>query len=191
MSHPEKPLSDQVGKSASGVVSSDPLRDQPVGASVTFSLISFGGSNANSRPQSVNNWEFFDGAILGVVLKSANSSRMTGTAVMVAPGIAITASHIFSDDLDDLQKGAVVPYCLGVRGTTLELWRVVKFSYCEDDDITLLSLAASSKIPEDRQYSRMGLTTRAPKNGEELHIVGFRSETLVEEPGATNLLVIC
>ena len=182
MSHPEEPFSDQVGKSATGVVSFDPLRDQPVGASITFSPISFGGSNANDRPQSVYNWEFLKGAVLGVVLKSANSSTMIGTAVMIAPGIAITASHIFSDVLGDLPTGAVVPYCIGIRETTLEIWTVLKFSYDQGNDIAFLSVAASSKLPEDGQYYRMGLTTRAPKNGEKLHIVGFRSETLVEEP---------
>jgi hypothetical protein len=166
MSSPEEPASggNQVGKSAVGLVSSDPLGDLPVGASITFNPIVFGGSNANDRPQSVNNWEVFKGAVLGVVLKSADSSTMVGTAFMIAPGIAITASHIFSDILDDLQNGKVVPYCLGVR-EAMEIWIVKKFSYGVDD-ITVLSIAPVSKLPEDGKYYRMGLTTRAPKNGE-------------------------
>jgi len=187
MSSPEEPASgggNQVGKTAIGLVS-DPLSDLPVGASITFNPIVFGGSNANDRPQSVNNWEVFKGAIFSVVLKSANSSSIIGSAFMIAPGIAITASHLISDILDDLQKGNIIPYCLGIRGTTVEIWRVVKFSYDSADDTTVLSIAPVSALPKDGQYYRMGLTTRAPKNGEKLHIVGFRSETLTQDSNPT------
>jgi hypothetical protein len=187
MSSLEKPTSDggdQVGKSAVGLVSSDPLGDLPVGASITFNPIVFGGSDANDRPQSVNNWEVFKGAIFSVVLKSADSSTFLGSAFMIGPGIAITASHLFSDILDELQNGKVVPYCLGIRETTLEIWIVTKFSYGADDT-TVLSIEPVSKLPENGKYYRMGLTTRTPKTGEKLHIVGFRAETLIQGPNPT------
>ncbi|MFK4383247.1 trypsin-like peptidase domain-containing protein [Bradyrhizobium sp. USDA 223] len=186
MSSSEKPSGggSHLGQSAIGLVTSDPLGDLPVGASITFNPIVFGGSNADVRPLSVNNWGAFEGAIFSVVLKSASSSSVLGSAFMIAPGIAITASHLFSDILDDLQKGEVVPYCLGIRGTTVEIWTVTKLSYGVDDT-TILSIAPASSLPKDGKYYRMSLTTRAPKNGEKLHIAGFRAETLSHGPNPT------
>src|SRR4051812_22932761 len=87
---------DETGRSVGGEVFDDPLKHLPIGSKINFKPVVFHGSDANDRAQSVANWHALDGAILGVVLKSAQSSSMIGTAVMVAPGIAVTASHLFS-----------------------------------------------------------------------------------------------
>jgi hypothetical protein len=171
-------MDNDLSKSAAGIVSTDPLLACSIGDALEFRAGPFGGvkSDAINRPNSVTNWEFFNGAVAGFVLKDTGSSKMVGTAIVVAPGLAITATHNFLSELDSMASGTVVPYCMGIRATGLDIWKVAKLNYTATDDIAFLSLEAASRIPDDRAYYGLGITTRAPKNGEELHIVGFRSE---------------
>ncbi len=163
-------------RSVGGLVSHDPLADLPIGSSLKSELVRFGHSNATDRPNWVNNWDFFSGAMLGFVLKTRDGQELIGTAVIVAPGLAVTATHNFFDLLGEIQAGAIVPYCYGIRKSALDIWRVVKISCSDEDDIAYLSLKAASALPADGTHYQFGITTRAPKNGETLHILGFRSE---------------
>jgi hypothetical protein len=183
-------------KYATGIVSNDPLRACSIGDRLNFCLVPFGASNATDRPNWVTNWEFFNGAVAGFVLKGTTTCELIGTAIIVAPGLAITATHNFSDKLDSIASGSVVPYCMGVRANGLDMWKVAKLNYTATDDVSFLSLEAASEIPDDRTYYGLGITTRAPKNGEELHIFGFRSEgewlaTANEQQFAANLYAAC
>ena len=47
-------------------------------------------------------WGRLRGTVLGVNLTSTNEHRVEGSAVMVAPGIALCASHVFQGHLDRL-----------------------------------------------------------------------------------------
>lgn len=161
---------------ASGVVTDDPLKELPIGSKVNFARVDFGGSDAKELPTKVNNWECFKGSILGVGLKSATNHQVIGTAVMIAPGLALTATHNFSDVLEAMKKGDVIPYCYGVRDSGLDIWRATNISYDQNDDISFLSVEPTSELPTDATYHQLSLTTRIPEVGEKLHVVGFRSE---------------
>lgn len=162
-------------RSVGGRIASDPLRVLPLGSNINFKLVEFGDSNATQRPNSVGNWDFFKGAITSLALKSQTSQELVGTAIIVAPGLAISASHNLGSVIAAMEQGQVVPYCFGVRDKQLEIWKVNKVSYCEKSDIALLSIEAASEVPEDRTYYRLGISTRTPIVGEPVHIVGFRS----------------
>ena len=168
-------------KIAKGIISNDPLNDLSIGSAIHFRLLEFGRSNATERPNSIRNWEFFNGAITAVGLKSATSHNVVGTAIIVAPGLAITATHILHDAIGEITAGNVVPYCFGIRADGLEIWRVTRLSYVESDDIALLSLEAVSSFSADATYYRLGLSTRAPRQGERLDIFGFRSAPVTDQ----------
>jgi hypothetical protein len=164
-----------------GVVSSDPLTNLPIGSSIKFKIINFGSSNATQNPGAVNNWEYFRGALMALVLKFETGTQMIGTAFMVAPGLAITATHNIFEHINDMSRGEIIPYCMGIRDATVNLWRVLNITYSPDDDITLFSIGTVSEISTDKTYYQFGITTRAPKNGEKIHIVGFRGKAIVNK----------
>lgn len=99
---------------ARGVVAADPLEGLPIGASLSIDPIVYGSSDATAQPQAVKNWGFFDGAILALGLKGRTDLDMTGTAVMIAPGLAVTAAHVLRDSLTQFGAGDRIPYCLGI-----------------------------------------------------------------------------
>lgn len=159
---------------ARGIVASDPLEDLPIGASLSIEPIVYGSSDSTVQPQAVKNWGFFDGAILGLGLKSRTGLDITGTAVMIAPGLAVTAGHILRESLTQLRAGDRIPYCLGVRDNgRLDVWRTTAVSY-DDGDIAFLSLELNSPTDEGWRLRCVPVTTRTPAVGETLTICGFR-----------------
>jgi hypothetical protein len=106
-------MSDQ--KKVVEVVAEDPLSGFPVAGSIKFQLVNFGGSDAVEQATSVINWEFFNGAVMGFFLKSEASQELVGTAIIVAPGLAITATHNLADVADKLQEGPLPRRATGFR----------------------------------------------------------------------------
>jgi hypothetical protein len=100
-----------------GTVSDDPLAHLPVGTSISIEPIVVGGSDAATVPDGVVNWDFFQGALLAVVVRLPGSSSLVvnGTAVVIAPGLAITATHVLREALPHLLSGDAEVLCVGVR----------------------------------------------------------------------------
>jgi len=162
-------------KLARGIVTEDPLTHMPIGASIAFETIAFEGSNATPVPQGVDNWTFFEGALLAVCVRTAAEERIVGTAAIIAPGLAISATHVISDDMPALLEGKASLTCFGVATTGLHIWRVGKFNVCDSgDDICFLSLELASALTPETQLRKFALTTRVPTVDEVLHVVGFQ-----------------
>jgi hypothetical protein len=166
-----------------GTVSDDPLAHLPVGTSISIEPIVVGGSNANTVPDGVVNWDFFQGALLavGVRLSRSAAAVVNGTAVVIAPGLAITATHVLSEALPHLTSGDAEVICIGVRSGNLDLWRVRKISYTDRDDVAYLSLQLASPWVEGWFFTSLGVTTRCPQQGERLTIFGFRFDDVQED----------
>lgn len=162
----------------SAIVTEDPFSSEDIRASVHFAQAVFGGSSALPRPDFVKNWGEFRGALLAVGFKSEAGFEIVGTAFVAAPGLALSASHVFADRLDAVSNGLEVPYALGIDQQEIRIWRITSINTVERDDIALLSLQASSALPECRTYYQFALTTRTPQIGETLQVFGFRNETV-------------
>jgi hypothetical protein len=164
-------------KNLGGILTDDPLRSEELGAAIQFAQAVFGGSDAKSLPSFVRNWGEFQGALLAVGFKSeADFLEIVGTAFVAAPGLALSATHVFADRFEAMGNGKTVPYALGIDGEEVRIWRIRSVNTVEDDDIALLSLQAASALPNSRKYFQFPLTTRTPNEGEVLQIFGFRSE---------------
>lgn len=167
-----------------GVVTDDPLADLPIGACIALEPIWFSTSDATDIPQGVTNWTFFEGALLMVFVRTAEEDVVVGTAAVIAPGLAISAAHVLTDYLAQILAGAASLICIGPRSVGLDFWRVRRLSTCDtDDDVAYLSLELASAIPPQWRLRTIALTTRAPRNGETLHVVGFKFPTVRREPG--------
>ena len=157
-----------------GCVVEDPIGDLPIGTTIEFNLITPIVSDAVRYPQTVNNWDYFQGALLALVIKTADETHIFGTAFMIAPGLAITATHVVYDFKGIIESGKVAFSCMGIRKECIELWKVTSITFNEIDDICLLLVSAASSVSESHKFYRFGLTTRAPKNDEIIQIFGFR-----------------
>ena len=147
----------------------------PIGASLAFETVSFTGSDSTQVPQGVINWTFFEGALLAICLRTADSDKVIGTAVVVAPGLAVSATHVIQGDLPAIMDGTASLLCTGITSTGVQLWRVRKASMCPaDDDTCFLSLEMASSLEPESRLRRFALTARAPTIGESLHVIGYQ-----------------
>lgn len=172
---PSENMTDR-SRSLRGTVTGDPLQKVPVGTSIPIQPVMFSTSNAALVPGEVDNWDFFDGALLSVGIRRPGvvTQDILGSAVVIAPGLALTATHVISEVLSDLSIGRASIYCVGVRSAGLDIWRVRSLSYTEDSDLTYLALELVSDLTPDWRFTSFGLTTRAPRVGETLTVLGFR-----------------
>lgn len=155
-------------------ITEDPLKALPDGSSFKIEPIFSGGSNATRLAQGVNNWTYFEGAMLAVLISDGVTSIHVGTAAMIAPGLAVSAMHILDDHFAGIQAGTLGVLCYGPRPDgNADAWRLSGISYAPDNDIAYLSLELASAIGSDWRCRIMPITTRAPKEGETVSFVGF------------------
>jgi hypothetical protein len=165
-----------------GVITEDPLKQLPIGSTLDLSPVVYGGANATPVPNSVTNWAYFEGALLSVLVgRATGPSLIAGTAVMIAPGLAMTATHVIEDYLPQLVEGHITLMCVGPATDRLDLWRVSTLSTCPTDDITYLSLQLASALSPTWRFHTLAVTTRAPKPGESVTVIGFRFPEVAHE----------
>lgn len=167
-------MPDDEKRSTFAAVSTNPLADLPIGHSIRSDPVVFGESNAGVVPADVKNWDFFQGALTAIGLRRGDAFEVLGTGVMVAPGLALTATHVLRDDIPALVDGEVGALCIGVRSEAIDLWKIRSVSVTRDDDLAYLSLELASRITDAWRFTSIAITTRCPRGGERLTIVGFR-----------------
>ncbi|WP_421997072.1 trypsin-like peptidase domain-containing protein [Roseovarius confluentis] len=153
----------------------DPLDDLPKGEGINFKLVDFGGSDGSEKINWVKNWEHLQGALLAIVRRDEQGAYIFGSAALVAPGVALSASHIFSDDIEELVKSEIGFYAVGIREDDIDLWNIRKINMSPDNDICVLSLFPASPLPSDRTYRQFPTIVRSPVLGEKVHLLGFSS----------------
>jgi Trypsin-like peptidase domain len=124
------------------------------------------------RPQ---NWQMFEGAVLAISIATHQRHQILGSAVMVAPGVALSVNHVLEDHLDKLRAGRIEILCIGIASHGAPAWRV-KYVTCVDrTDLCLMSLELLSELPPTRVLYHAALTMRVPALGEPLVLTGFRA----------------
>lgn len=134
-------------------------------------------SDPGKVPLAMDNWGYFDGSLLAIGFMEDDSIlHVEGTAVMVAPGLAISAKHVFTDRLANVLAGEQGICGLGLKRDGQAVMWVVQTVICLDDggDLVMLSLRLASDLPAGGRFSSLPLTARTPVVGESLTIVGFR-----------------
>jgi hypothetical protein len=145
----------------------------------------WGGSDATIIPQGAINWTFFEGALLSVVISTVEEQVVVGTAVVVAPGLAVTATHLFDKQLSEILQGTATLTCMGPTSAGMELWRVRKLSSCKGDDLAYMSIELASSILPGWRFRSIAVTTRAPRPGESVSLVGFHFPRMTREGSNT------
>lgn len=124
----------------------------------------------------VADWAAYDGAIVAVGTSDGATFTVSGSGVMVAPGLVFTATHVLRDDVDAIEAKRVWPWCLGPRQDgRADLWFVRQMRFGEaDGDIAFLAVEPYSELADDWTLTCLPLTTRYPMEGDALTVVGFR-----------------
>src|SRR5205823_2717409 len=117
----------------------------------------------------------FHGVILAVVFTDSICDFVDGSAVLVAPGIALCAWHVVEPRISATMAGHVHLHCLGVTPSGSRLWHVRKVTHVPETDVAILGLSLASEISAGATLHQAYLTTRFPKVGERLTIYGFRA----------------
>ena len=156
----------------------------------------FGGTNKAAR---IAGADPKGGFLLSVHFQSSDFHRVDGTAVLVAPGIALCANHVVDEHLEEmLIPGGTLALCAGYTTHGAQLWKVTHITRVPNSDVCILCLALTSGLPPDRTFYQASISTRFPKLGERLFILGYRPESdnfidLKEgDPDAAGMdLVVC
>src|SRR3984893_14545097 len=146
----------------------DPLHPLTQGESLRLEWIrpSFGPKpNRFCRPV---NWQMFEGAVLAVTVTTLKSHQILGSAVLVAPGVALSVNHVLEDCLEDLRGGRAEILCIGIASYGAPAWRVKFVTGIDRTDLCLLSLELFSELPPARVLYHAAITTRVPPPGEPL-----------------------
>jgi len=127
-------------------------------------------------PKTVANWDYYDGAIVAVGFTDGEIYTACGSGVVVAPGLILTATHVVDPYVTAVEKHQCSLYCVGIkRGGSADLWRLRRLRYPEDEsDIAFLSVELNSAVTREWAFTLLPLSTRAPRKGDRLTIVGFR-----------------
>ena len=142
----------------------------------TVRLVDPGQVPVGAVPASVQNWDYYDGAIVAIGFSDGRTFTISGSGVMVAPGLVLTATHVLHDHVDALAAAELSLWCLGVRtGGDVDLWALRTLRYPEtESDIAFLGVEPYSHLPDGWELACLPLSTRAPRQGATLTVVGFR-----------------
>lgn len=162
-------------KIVKGVIIEDPAITSPNGLALNFQPLPiqpiFKGSSVK-----VENWEFFKGILLQIHFSTDETHSVEGSGVIVAPGIALCAKHVIEPHLNGIQKKSDATICTAITSDGLAIWRIVKITLVPKSDLVILGLVSASELPPSNTFYRAAISTRLPKIGEILTIVGFRAD---------------
>ena len=158
----------------------DPARAMPLESKIEFASHGFVVETPLSAESpmfgGLTDWTALKGTVLLVMFGNVEKSRVSGTAVMVAPGIALCARHVLSDQIDHLMNGSRGALCIGIAEHGAQAWRINKVVLIDNSDLAILSLTYASALPPGNKFYLARLSTRLPKIGERLLICGFVPE---------------
>ncbi len=155
----------------------NPLAEWPEEVPIPFDLVDPGDAPSSALPARVANWDYYDGAIVMVGVSDGKTFTIEGSGVMVAPGLVLSATHVLRDHADAIDERRLSVFCIGLRREgKADLWAVRRsLRFAEDEsDIMFLGVELNSELSEDWYVPCLPITTRAPRKGEILTILGYR-----------------
>ena len=180
-------MSERNQKSVDGRVANDPAASPQDGDTITFQSIGIKLLREDTTVF-IENLDAFNGVVLSFHFANADEHFVEGSAVIVGPGIALTAKHVIEPHLDQLAKGERHSICIGIAKSGMNVWAVRKVTMLPDSDIAILGLVLNSAMPHDRTFRQAIVSTRLPKVGDRVQIAGFRANSATrslddEQPG--------
>lgn len=159
-----------------GVIEGDPLENLPAGSQIAFRSVTV-AADIEDVKGALANWDAFNSILLAIAFVKGNEHCVLGSGVLVAPGIALCASHVIEPEIEGMVAGRVEGLCQGIGPHGLDLWRIRKVTVIPNTDLSILALDLASALPPGGVFNQAVITTRTPKLGERLLICGFVAST--------------
>ncbi len=159
---------------AAGVVTSDPLAELPHSAvRVTPRLFQIAAiENVSHGFAEVG---AFEGILLALGFRTAGEHHTLGSAVLVHPGLAITAKHVVAEWTPLIARGEATIVGQAPTPSGLLMWQVEAVSEMHNSDLAVLSLRLRVEMPDD--FSTCHIETRMPSIGDVVFLTGFTVHT--------------
>ena len=157
-----------------GNIKNDPSINLPAGESLKFKpcLVTH---KFESNFVLLREWQSFDGILLSIHFANIDLHSVDGSAVLVAPGIALCAKHVIGEKIDKIISGQLSPAAMALSRDGVQLWRISKICLVDNTDLAIIGLTYSSSLPPENLFNQATISTRTPKIGEKLLIAGFRA----------------
>jgi Trypsin-like peptidase domain len=175
-------------KSVSGITTEDPLGNPKPSDEVSFEFARF-TSPIDDGFTILQEWEGYGGALFGLTIKTDIHRILEGSAVSVAPGIAICARHVIQDHLDEAIAGKKSIMLHSITDDGLQIYAIRKVTLNHNSDVCILEVALASKMPPSNTLISASLTTQIPKLGEKLFCTGMREDRNLSTPKSINVVV--
>ena len=161
-------------KRAEVTITEDPATSAPVGSRLFFEAQHI-THRFEANAVWLKDWDSFDGLLLSINFADSTSHRIEGSGVLVAPGIALCATHVIKPNIEAIMQGVVGCVALAIcKGYTL-VWRIKKITFVPNSDLTILGMSLASPLPAHSKFNMAAISTRTPKPGESLLLTGFRA----------------
>ncbi|MDQ4087453.1 MAG: serine protease [Pseudomonadota bacterium] len=171
-----------------GLWAEDPARIAAVGSELVFhpTLYEPRGEPGIWR---LEQWTQFGTTLLSIMFHDPEQQWVDGSAVLIGPGIALAAKHVFDPHLPEIAEGKKAVALASLTDEGLLLWKLQQLVYVDESDVAILRIDLASELPPTPIRPAV-LTTRTPAVGEEVMIVGLRSEVPVSrgQPIGANVL---
>ena len=131
-----------------------------------------------------------DGTVLALDWVVGKTHHIWGSAVMVAPGVALTARHVVDHMRNDGFLGEAGGYILamGFHNDGMVMWNPNGY-YFGDGDLAILTLVRATGHPAPAAANVAALVARQPSKGEIISLFGFAApEREFENDAALDLL---
>jgi hypothetical protein len=158
-----------------GTLVADPFHGVAPGTSINIDQWMFKPPNEPSGAYLIENMACFHGAVLSVHFFTNEWNVVEGSAVMIAPGIAFGAAHVFLPLKQYITTGKLKMFLGGYAASGPRYWDIVQIHPIENSDLVILTLKYIATLPADRRFAQAMITTRLPAIGEQVLIAGFRA----------------
>jgi Trypsin-like peptidase domain len=111
-----------------------------------------------------------------------------GSAVMVGPGVALTAGHVVEEMREHgfLGKAGGQLFAVGFHADRVEIWRADSVTGAEVGDLSLLTLIRTTGLTRSPalgpvKFSLAKMDARMPRVGERLSLIGYKAAAVTFE----------
>lgn len=172
----------------SGVWRDDPSKSAEIGAKLDIQFMHHFPMMEKGAGILEKNWTHFGTALLTISFYDGEHLRTDGSAVLIGPGLALSARHVFDPVMEELKAGNVSPMVASVTEDGVVLWRLHQIVFGQTD-VAILRLDLASDFPPHGLRCAL-LTTRTPAVGEPIMIAGARSEEPVALEAPKGMAII-
>jgi hypothetical protein len=160
------------GKVAKTVVVADPARSMPIGSTLKLRNLKLKLRKGVTFAH-VENWDAMRGALTIVGFATATTMTNQGSAVIVAPGVALAASHVIEPYLPSAMEKGLTPTCMGITSKGIQFWLIRYVTPVPGSDLCILGLELASELKSGASLWKVALRRSVPTIGEKLTMCGF------------------